>query len=283
MKVRLLAMFGAISLVVSFFQVIQNFSGFESIANAQGYNCGSPATGTVSCSSYLGTIRCNFYSAMPGASISQSVSCSNSSGNTVYCAPSFQFGFSVDCPSFPIPYVPPTPAPTQYSYNSVPTPTPYSYHAPTPTYAYTYPTPTPTYAYTYPTPTPTYSYTYPTPTTIYPYPTPSSPVIPTARQACLSGGGLPISCEDFPDIGIDYCLTNPLIGTLYWKDSSSWVKMWVVKSARNGSQCSDIKYPYYFSISATLQSAKPGTLKVVYSAFKGVKPSPEIFKVTVAN
>ena len=65
MKVRLLAMFGAISLVVSFFPVIQNFSGFESIANAQGYNCGSPATGTVSCSSYLGTIRCNFYSAMP--------------------------------------------------------------------------------------------------------------------------------------------------------------------------------------------------------------------------
>ena len=147
------------------------------------------------------------------------------------------------------------------------------------------PTPTKNYYNSYPTPTPTtiYSYPTPTPTTIYSYPTPSAPAIPFARQACVSGGGLQTSCKDFPNIGIDYCLINPLIGTLYWKDASSWSKLWVVKSTRDSSQCSNTKYPYFLSIRATLQSAKPGTLKVVYSAFKGLLPSPEVFAVKVIN
>ena len=160
MKRRYIALFCAVFLAAIFLQVVQNTSQLDSVANAQGYNCGSPATGTVSCNSYLGTIRCNFYSAMPGASLSQSVSCSNSNGYTVYCAPTYIFGFSVDCPSFPIPYVPPTPTPTPYTFYTAPTPAPFTYHAPTPSYTYSYPIPSYTYSY----PIPSYSYSYPTPT-----------------------------------------------------------------------------------------------------------------------
>jgi hypothetical protein len=131
----------AIFLVASVGQAVQLTPNLESKAAASSYSCGSPSVGSLSCSGYGGTIHCTNVGT-PGIDTG-GTPCTNSSGQSVYCSFSFLFGFNVDCPAFPVPYVAPKPTPTPYSFSfPTPTPTPFRYTTPT-TSSYT---PIPTYS-----------------------------------------------------------------------------------------------------------------------------------------
>ena len=179
----------AIFITTSVVQVIQIAPILESKAIASSYSCSGGPVGSVSCGGFGGSVNCYI------AGLLQSATCTDSYGHSVSCSSSlFGGSLSVSCPSFPVPYVPPTPTPT---------PTPYRYVAPTPTptpYSFGFSTPTPTpYSFGFSTPTP-YGYSAPTPT----YTSGNS------TQGCASVPAAPVVTQTQDALGVTFYVTPVL-------------------------------------------------------------------------